>query len=98
MSKGKGWPKVGTLRRGEVKETKEKYSYITLEKGVEIMVDGKVLPMNEKRQIRLEDPRKKVQELLDKGIIDDATAERRLESLAENEWLRYELVLPPPRG
>lgn len=89
--KSKSWPKVGTLRRGE------SGSYIKLEEGVEIFVNGEKVPMNDKRTIRLEDPRKKVEGLLERGIISEADADKRLEKLAEHDWLRYELIVPPPR-
>ena len=92
MAKGKGWPKIGTLRKGE------NGSYIKLEEGVEIRVNGEVVPMNDKRTVRLEDPRKKVEGLLERGIISEADADKRLEKLAEHEWLRYELIVPPPRS
>lgn len=90
-AKSKSWPKIGTLRKGD------NGSYIKLEEGVEILVNGEKVAMNDKRTVRLEDPRKKVEGLLERGIISEADADKRLEKLAENEWLRYELVVPPPR-
>lgn len=90
--KSKSWPKVGTLRRGETG------SYIKLEEGYRIVGPDGDVPMNDKRTIRLEDPRKKVEGLLERGIISEADADKRLEKLAENEWLRYELIVPPPRA
>lgn len=92
MAKGKSWPKIGTLRKGD------NGSYIKLEEGVEVFVNGEKVPMNDKRTVRLEDPRKKVEGLLERGIISEADADKRLEKLAENEWLRYELIVPPPRA
>lgn len=89
--KSKSWPKIGTLRRGD------NGSYIKLEDNVTILVDGIPVEMNQKKTVRLEDPRKKVEGLLERGIISEADADKRLEKLAENEWLRYELVVPPPR-
>ncbi len=96
--KSKGWPKVGTLRRGTNKETNEKYSYIVLEPNVEIRVDGVVVPLSKGRNVRLEDPRAKVEEMFQKGYMDEATKDKRLATLAENDWLRYELIIPPPRN
>lgn len=90
-SKSKGWPKIGTLRRGETG------SYIKLEANVDIYVDGVKIPFNEKKTVRLEDPRRKVQQLFDRGYIDEATKDKRLETLAENDWLKYELVVAPPK-
>lgn len=89
--KNKGWPKIGTLRKGD------SGSYIKLEDNVKIFVDGVEVPMNDKKTVRLEDPRKKVEGLRDRGIISEAEADKRLEKLAELDWLRYELILPPPR-
>jgi hypothetical protein len=86
-----GWPKVGTLRKGD------SGSYIKLEEGVEIFLNGEKLSMNEKRTVRLEDPRKKVEGLYERGFITEAEHDKRLESLANNEWLRYELILSPAR-
>lgn len=90
-AKRKSWPKVGTLRRGD------SGSYIKLEEGVEIYMNGEKLPMNAKRTVRLEDPRKKVEGLFERGIIDEAEHDKRLEVLASNDWLRYELIVAPPR-
>lgn len=90
--KSKGWPKIGTLRKGDTG------SYIKLEENVSILVDGVAIPMNEKRVVRLEDPRKKVEQLFEKEYITEAEKDKRLEKLAENEWLRYELVVAPPKA
>lgn len=89
--KSKSWPKIGTLRKGD------SGSYIKLESNVKIMVDGVEVPLNDKRTVRLEDPRKKVENLFERGIITEAEHDKRLESLANNEWLKYELIVPPPR-
>jgi hypothetical protein len=89
--KSKGWPKIGTLRRGD------HGSYIKLEAGVTIFMDGVEVPLNSKKTIRLEDPKQKVENLFERGIIDEKEHDKRLETLAANEWLRYELIAPPPR-
>lgn len=91
MAKGKGWPTIGSLRKGD------NGSYIKLADNVQIFVDGVEVPLNAKKTVRLEDPRKKVEGLRDRGIISEADADKRLEKLAEMEWLRYDLVCPPPR-
>lgn len=92
-SKGKkpSWPKIGTLRKGE------NGSYIKLEENVQVLVDGVAVPMNKSRTVRLEDPRKKVEALFEREYITEAERDKRLEKLAENEWLRYELIVPPPQ-
>lgn len=89
--KSKSWPKIGTLRKGE------NGSYIKLEANVTVFIDGVEVPLNDKKTVRLEDPRRKVEGLLERGIISEADADKRLEKLAEHEWLRYELIVPPPR-
>jgi hypothetical protein len=90
-TKKKGWPKVGSLRRGD------KGSYIKLEAGVEIFLNGEKVELNSARTIRLEDPRAKVQGLVERGFITEADGDKRLEKLAEMDWLRYELIVPPAR-
>lgn len=89
--KRKGWPKIGTLRRGDTG------SYIKIEPNVTILVDGQAIDMNKSRTVRLEDPRKKVATLLERGHINEAEHDKRMESLANNEWLRYELVVAPDK-
>lgn len=85
------WPKIGTLRKGDTG------SYIKLEENVTVLVDGKPVPLNKSRTVRLEDPRKKVTALMERGFITEAEADKRLEKLSENEWLRYELIVAPPK-
>lgn len=91
-TKKKGWPKIGTVRKG-----KEGGSYIKLEEGVEVFLNGEKVALNKTRTVKLEDPRVKVQQLRDRGYIDEAEADKRLERLAENSWLKYDLVCPEPR-
>lgn len=89
--KTKGWPEIGTLRKGDTG------SYIKLAEGVEIFLNGEKVPLNKTRTVKLEDPRKKVEGLRDRGFISEADADKRLEKLADMDWLRYTLVAPPPR-
>lgn len=87
----KGWPRIGTLRKNKNNE-----SYIKLNEGVDIYVDGQKVAMNEFRTIRLEDPSAKIDALQERGLIDEKEADKRRESLAEKSaWLKYELVVPP---
>jgi len=96
--KSKAWPKVGTLRRSTDQKTgKPGASYIKLEPNVDIYVDGKKVEMNQTRTVRLEDPKTKVLQLHERGFIDEAEKDKRLERLEENSWLKYELVIAPPR-
>lgn len=91
-TKSKSWPRIGTLRKGD------NGSYIKLEPNVQIFVDGVEIPMNDKKTVRLEDPRQKVAGLFERGFISEAEKDKRLEKLEEHAWLRYELVVPPPRA
>lgn len=90
--KNTSWPKVGTIRKGDSGQ-----SYIKLEANVDILVDGVKVPLNDKRTLMLDDPRKKVEMLRDRGHITEAEADKRLESLANNLWLKYDIVANPPR-
>jgi hypothetical protein len=90
MSKNKkSWPKIGTLRKGETG------SYIKLEDNVTILVDGEPISLNKTKTIQLQDPRAKLEQMFEKGYINEKDYDRRRETLAENQWLRYELVAPP---
>lgn len=87
----KGWPSIGSLRKGE------NGSYIKLDEGVEIFVNGEKLAINESRTVRLEDPRTKVEQLLERGVIDEQKAGERLAKLETMPWLRYNLIVAPPK-
>lgn len=89
--KRKGWPKIGRLLKGD------KGSYIQLAENVEILVDGQKISLNEKKYVNLEDPRKTVTALQERGIIDEAEANKRLESLAQRSFYKYDLVAPPKK-
>lgn len=91
MAKGKAWPTIGSLRKND------NGSYIKLADGVEIFVNGEKVAINDKRTVRLDCPRKKVEGLRDRGFISEADADKRLEKLAEMTWLKYDLVVPPPK-
>jgi len=90
--KKKGWPRIGSLRKSE-----DGTSYIKLEANVEILVDGVKIPLNDKKTVRLECPRKNVESMRDRGYITEQQAGERLEKLAEMTWLRYDLIAPPPK-
>jgi hypothetical protein len=92
QKKSKGWPVIGSLRKGD------NGSYIKLADNVQILVDGKAIDLNDKKTVRLEDPRKKVEGLFERGHISEQQRDERLEKLAGMEWLRYDLVVPPPRA
>lgn len=88
-TKSKSWPEIGQLRKGD------SGSYIKLNDNVTILVDGQPVDMNDKRIVRLEDPRAKVEALASRGFITEAEADSRLEKLSGMSWLRYSLVISP---
>lgn len=90
--KSKSWPKIGTVRKGD------SGSYIKLEDNVTILVDGEPVEMNKSRTVKLDDPRKKTEFLFENGYINESDFNKRMETLSENTWLRYELVVPPSKG
>lgn len=92
-TKKPGWPKIGSIRKGD-----DGSNYIKLEENVKIFVDGQEVPLNDKRTVQLQDPRAKVTQLKEKGYIDEAEADKRLEKLSGMTWLRYDLFVPPPRN
>ncbi len=87
--KRKGFEKIGSIRVGETKEDKRKYTYLKLEENVTILVDGEPINLPENRNIYFEKPQDEVNALLEKGVIDEAEAEKRLAKLSELTWLRY---------
>lgn len=97
----KGWPVIGSLRQSESEDPatgkKVKSSYLKMADGVEIFLDGKKVELNKTRTVKLECPRKKVEGLCERGHITEKQRDERLEKLSEMEWLRYDLVAPPPR-
>jgi len=91
--KKKGWPRIGTVRKGD-----DGGSYIKLDEGVEVFLNGEKVALNEKRTVRLEDPRKTVEKLYERGIITEKEHDTRLEKLVEMQWLKYDMIVPPPKG
>lgn len=92
MTKNNAWPVVGTIRKND------QGSYIKFEENVKILVDGKEIKLNKSRTASLESPVAKVERLIKVGGIKENEAESRLEKAKEiNSWLKYNIVLPPPR-
>jgi len=90
--KKKGWPVIGTIRKGD------SGSYIKLEENVKIFVDGEEVKLNGSRTCSLESPVAKVERLIKVGAIKEGDSEARLEKAKEiNSWLKYDIVVPPPR-
>ncbi len=91
-NKKKGWPTIGTIRKGD------NGSYIKLEDNVTILVDGEPVDLNKSRTCTLQSPVAKAQRLIDSGYTDESEAEAKLEQAKKlNAWLKYEIVVPPPR-
>ena len=97
MSKeNKGWPILGLICKGE------NGSYIKLSDNVTILIDGKEVPIAKSkkgnRNLNLQSPVQKVERLIAAGVIEEAKQESSLEQAKQtNEWLKYEIVIPPPR-
>lgn len=90
--KKKGWPVVGTIRKGEYG------SYIKLEDNVTILVDGEEVNLNAKRTCSLQCPVTRTENLIKNGYIKENEAESKLEKAKEiKEWLKYEIIANPPR-
>ena len=86
------WPKIGTVRKGETG------SYIKFNENVKILVDGEEVKMNDKRTANLVDPVNEVKSMIERKIIKEDQAESRLAKAEEaSSWLRYEIVVPPPK-
>lgn len=91
--KKKSWPKIGSVRKGD-----SGTSYIKLDEGVEVFVKGEKVELNKSRTLTLQDPRKQVQGMRDRGIITEQQADERLEKLSELTFLKYDIVCPPPKA
>lgn len=95
-NQNKGWPVLGLICKGD------SGSYIKLNDNVTILIDGKEVPIAKSkkgnRNLNLQSPVQKVERLIAAGIIEEADQESSLEKAKEvNEWLKYEIVMPPPR-
>lgn len=96
MSKSKGWPVLGLICKGE------NGSYIKLNDNVTILIDGKEVPIAKSkkgnRNLNLDSPVAKTERMINAGAIDESDVESaREKAKSVNEWLKYEIVLPPPR-
>lgn len=90
--KSKPWPVVGTIRKNE------NGSYIVFNENVTILVDGQEVKMNNMRSAMLQSPIDKLERLIKRGFIDEKDVEaRRAQAQETNRWLKYEIVVPPPK-
>lgn len=75
------WLKLGTLRKGKEGKLYLKFDEdVTLKKG---------------DVVQLQDPRKSVGRLQEKGFLDEAKAAERLAKIPD--YIRYEMNLPPKK-
>lgn len=104
----KGWPELGLITKNAVKDkdgnvVKNKKGEVVYRLGFKIADDitilrnGKPVALNEFRTGLLKTPLQEVEELYKNGAIGDDQIESRRESANSNQWLRYKVVLPPPR-
>lgn len=90
--KSKPWPVVGTIRKNE------NGSYIVFNDNVTILVDGQEVKMNNSRSAMLQSPVDKLEGLIKRGFIEEKDVEaKRAQAQETNQWLKYEIVVPPPK-
>lgn len=98
MSKGKGWPILGSVREGFDESGKSTGRYIKIPDNVTILVDGEKVDFNKSRTAQLVSPTAQVERLYKAGAIEEKNIEFRREKANEaSKWLKYEIVIPPPR-
>lgn len=91
--KKEGWPSLGSIRKGQYG------SYVKINDNVTILVDGKEVKLNDKRIVQLQSPVDKVENMIKAGVIDESKAESARAKAQENSsWLKYDMVIPPPRN
>lgn len=92
QNKKKGWPVVGSIRKGD------KGSYIKFADNVTILVDGQEVKLNKSRTATLQSPVDKTERLIAANIIKEGDVETERSKAQEiNSWLKYEIVLAPPK-
>ena len=97
MSKGKSWPVVGNVVENSGKNGK--FRQIQFAENVEILVDGEKIDMNKYRQANLLSPVDEVEQLIERGVIEEEKQEFRREKASEiSSWLKYKIVVPPSKG
>jgi len=104
------WAKIGKIVKNEAKDKDKKvildangqktyYMSFKLEPGVTIQIDGKEVDINQYGSGQLVTPQQEVEQLYKAGKIDEDKIEFRREKSAEaHSWLRYNIIIPPPRG
>lgn len=91
-TKKKSWPIVGTIRKND------KGSYIKFADNVVILVDGEEVEMNASRTAMLQSPKDELEGLISRGFVKEDEIDARREKVEEiSEWLKYNIVLTPPK-
>jgi len=80
--------RVGTLRRKDDKSP----SYLVLNKNVEILVDGKPVDLGKFRTVKLVDPTKGLDTMLNSGKLEQAEYDEKVEALT-SRGVMYEMVV-----
>lgn len=94
----KGWPMVASVREGFDENGKSTGRYIKFADNVKVLVDGEEVNFNGSRTAQLVSPVQEVERLYNAGQIDDDKIEFRREKAQEaNKWLKYNIIVPPPR-
>lgn len=100
MSKGKkGWPVLGMITKNKNKTTGDTFLQFKLADNVTVLVDGKPVELNKYRTALMQTPVDRVERLIANGFVEeDKIEEKREEAQATHEWLRYEVILAPPKA
>lgn len=97
----KKWPEIGLIVKNKFpgKDGKEVTKLaLKFADNVTILVDGQPVDMNKYRSANLTSPQEEIEGLYSRGLIEDADIETRREKATElNSWLKFKVVLPPPR-
>lgn len=102
------WPELGIITKNPlkkdgkvVKDSNGNTVYVLgfkLDEKVTVLYDGEPVALNEFRSGMLRTPVEEVESLIKNGQIAEDEVEARREKAKEiYSWLRYKVVLPPPR-
>jgi predicted transcriptional regulator len=98
MAKGKGWPVIGQIVENTDKKG-NKFRSVKIADNVTILVDGEEINMNQYRSGNLVSPVDEVEQLIERGVISEDKQEFRREKAQEvSSWLKYNIVVPPPKN
>ncbi len=102
MAKKKSWPEVGTLRQKNEDGSKP---YLVIHPSIKILVGSydkdsesydnfEEIDLGDYRTVKCIDPMPGLDALLEKGYIDEAEHEKRVETI-DNKNVMFKLTVPP---